>query len=39
MRTIGYSTYQFRPMGTYSNTTKTMYIGSSNNKPVVKSSR
>lgn len=37
MRTVGYSNYQFRPVGTYSNLTKTSYIGSSNNKPVVKS--
>ena len=38
MRTIGYSNYQFRPIGTYTNSTKVQYMGSSMNKPVVKSS-
>jgi len=37
MRTIGYSSYNFRPIGTYSSS-KVSYIGSQNNKPVVKSS-
>ena len=38
MRTVGYSNYQFRPVGTYANSTKVSYMGSMNNKPVKKSS-
>ncbi len=38
MRTIGYSSYVVRPVGTYS-TSKIGYIGSSNNKPVIKLTR
>jgi len=37
MRTIGFSNYAVRPIGTYSNS-NIGYIGSMNNKPIKKSS-